>query len=164
MRDGVRVDYKRTLFAIDNDGDTFNSRAFSRFNGGGLGIGFGGHYSICGNFGIGSTFNFIALIGETLFNFSASDEDTGINAHFARSKGWDHVIPGFEFRLGIDYAFCLCKFDFTVEVGYELDWYSDLLFYPSHNLPAPEMSARIPTTDCQSIGFAGPFFRLTAAF
>ncbi|MCC5832637.1 MAG: hypothetical protein JJU12_06300 [Chlamydiales bacterium] len=173
----VKVDYRRTLYGEGFDGSTgesllLNSSTRSRFSGGGLGLGLGGRYTLFGKFGIASSFNFIALIGETLFNYSASQpvlfENQGIiqdfNPNFERSKKWDHVFPGVEFRIGVDYAFCLCNFDFVVEVGYELDWYSNLLFYPSKNEPFAVGSAGIPTFTSQDIGFSGPFFRLTAAF
>jgi len=163
----VRVDFKNIVDAIDTDTtnpELFHARQASRFNGGALGVGLGGHYTFCGNFGIGSTANFMALIGQTTFNYSKINESRSYNPFFEKTYSWDHVTPSVEFRLGLDYSCCLFCFDVTVEIGYELDWYPNLLYYFSENEPAPGASFRIPNLTCQDIGFSGPFFRLTAGF
>ena len=140
----------------------------STFKGGALGLGLGAHYTFCGNFGIGTNLGFMALIGETDIQYTSTNEvgtTRGPNTVFISKDCWDHVTPGVEFRLGIDYSCGLCGcFQVDVEVGYELDWYSDLLYYYSANASASGSSGRIPAFSCQDIGFAGPFVRLTVGF
>jgi len=163
----VRVDFDldgHGILSGTTDG-VYEYSQDSKFNGGGLGFGVGTHYSLWCNFGIGSHLGTMALIGETKNKFSvyndglSSDQkliDTG-------TQSWCHVIPGLEFRIGLDYAFCWCSFNGEIEVGYEINQYFNILRYASINVMTGT-NGRIPPIQEQDIGFAGPFFRLGLHF
>lgn len=165
----VKVDFKNQVRAVPVGGTDFLDffKQDSHFNGGGFGLGLGGHYVLCGKLGIAGNVGIMAIIGQTSLKNFNSNFDLGFfvtEAFLKRSENWTHVVPALDFRLGIDYAFCWCCFNGKIEVGYELDYYANILRYASSNLVSTPNSERIPFFEVQDLGFAGPYFNLTFMF
>lgn len=166
----ARIDY-----TYDADGElrfgfpgesSFRMKQQSGFQGGGLGLGLGGTYSFWKHFNLHSNVGVLALIGSTYFDYLSRDDGAGdLATIFTKRDTWNHVIPGMDFQISLDYNFCLCRcFTVAVEIGYELDWYADILNYSSINLIPQGANGRIMPFSTQSLAFGGPFFRLTVGY
>ncbi len=165
----VKIDFKQSLEGTSEDipSSPNSAKQDSHFNGAGLGLGTGARYRICGNFGLTATTGVMAIIGESnLKNFASTwDENSGLHDSFLdNQETWCHILPAFDFRVGLEYACCWHCFDMRVEVGYELNYYNNILRYASENsFPSPG-SAEIPVFSCQDIGFGGPYLNIQFTF
>ncbi len=156
---------KREKGVIDQEApNTFKNHEKSEFNGGALGLGIGGRYNLGCNFGLNGKAGTMAVIGTTKLEWSTRD-DTKTHPHSSiKDQKWNHVVPGFELALGLDYSKCFCNcYNLTVEFGYELQYYSEILRYGSSNLLS-QGSSNLESWDAQDIGFSGPYFRLGLHF
>lgn len=167
---GVKIDYDQHSRGIPSTSTTFDDYFIqeAEFRGGGLGMGIGSHYRFCGNFGIGGNAGILAVMGNTRYNFRSfylqSSAPGTQETHLAKAENWWHMLPAFDFKVGIDYEFCWSCFNFGIEVGYELNYYANILRSHSENSMSLPSSERIPTLQQQDIGFGGPFVNVDISF
>ncbi|MCH9627441.1 MAG: hypothetical protein S4CHLAM2_10810 [Chlamydiales bacterium] len=167
----VRVDYtydaQGELSSSFFGGSVFRMKQHSGFQGGGLGLGLGGTYPFWKNFNLRSNLGLLALIGSTYFDYLSRDDGVfgSFPTIFTKRETWNHVIPGLDFQISLNYNFCLCRcFAIALELGYELDWYADILNYSSINLIPQGGNGRVMPFSTQSLSLGGPFFRLTVGY
>ena len=114
-----------------------NSPAFweekSRFDGGGLELGVGGEYGICGCLSAAGFFSTMGLIGNRSDSWERNQTFQGIGTIVDdyKKRNFVNSIVGFNLRAGLNYkdCFCLCGYPVRVvgEIGYEIDYYVNIL-------------------------------------
>lgn len=150
----------------DVDGDNFTLETLRQtgdFNGGGLGLGLGGNVCAWRGFGLTSTAGITLIYGEsraedyTIIRLDGDDitSNTAVLINQPTPNCYTHAFPAFDLRFGVDYNFCMGCLDVTAEVGYELDYYFNVL---------PLSQNRLEQSEFSDMGFAGPYFKLAIVF
>ncbi len=136
--------------------DTYTQQ--TDFDGVGLGAGIGGWFPLFNKVRIGGSLGLMSLIGCLDPKITLFEADTGNALVSVSEKHKTYVIPAFEVRLGMDYQFYLCGIRVSTEIGYELDYYCDVI---RHNVGIDrDGSDDVPHIDYYSAGFGGPYIRL----
>jgi len=154
----------------DNASTAFTETGFdtqeTRFNGAGLGVGIGGNFDICSGFAVVGKFGFMGMIGETRFHqkYQSSSETISVQTNWPNRTC---IVPGLDFRIGLNYTYeCGC-WDFLGEIGYEFNYYIGAIRYSDNPAPQPQATG-VPVAHlapgCQSIGFGGLYLKLAVGF
>ncbi|MCH9628188.1 MAG: hypothetical protein S4CHLAM2_18430 [Chlamydiales bacterium] len=140
--------------------DTYTQK--THFQGGGVGAGFGGWYElICG-----LRFNGSLGIGAVIGNLDPTVEilaSTGNLSVATDQKPSTYTLPAVDFRLGVDYQWCLYGLFMKFGVGYELDYYFDII---RHNIGGTDRDGAddVPHLNFYSAGFGGPYLKLGVSY
>ncbi len=168
----IRVDFRNVTTGIPVDplpADPSLQNFFKQganFKGGGGGLGAGVSYNLCGNLSLRGNLGLMAIFGKSrLLNFSTRFIDgTDISTNvLLNPESHYQFVPAIDFKLSLSYTLCICNCPLDAELGYELDYYSEILRYAS-NTEVGSVRADSPPFDDQSIGFEGPYFRLTVRY
>ncbi|MCH9628187.1 MAG: hypothetical protein S4CHLAM2_18420 [Chlamydiales bacterium] len=127
------------------------------FDGTGLGLGLGGWYPFFWRLRVGGSLGVMSLIGCLDPEITLFEADTGNELVRVRERHKTYVIPAFEVRFGVDCHFSLCGLRIGAEIGYELDYYQDVI---RHNIGIDRDGADdVPQIDYYGAGFGGPYIR-----
>jgi len=174
----IDLEHKRRLSSFGTTGtatvvettQTGNDKA--QFQGGALGLGFGGRRNLMCNFGVIGELNLLGVIGkrQTSADFTVDSKSTtaGVTTvtHVAYVPGYKSVTsvtPEIDFRVGLDYTWCCDCWTIIGEIGYEMDYFWDVFEVASELNPGLIRGNSWKTT-CDDVGFSGLFFGLRALF
>jgi Legionella pneumophila major outer membrane protein precursor len=133
----------------------------STFDGGGVGVGFAADYGLPCDLQLGGCFDFSALIGKRkmgkLVRLQSSD---GPDLSIRSPVGATGFVPAGQFDLHLSYSRCVCRTQWGLRVGYEMHYFWDALRYAATD----ENEDGVPVSNCQSVGFGGPYIGLSASF
>ncbi len=140
--------------------DTYTQQ--TRFQGGGVGAGFGGEYQLFSQFRLNGLLGVLAVTGniDPKAEMLASTGDFSIKTDQNPNA---YILPAVEFRLGIDYQLCLYGLLVNAGVGYELDYYFNVI---RHNIGGTDRDATddAPHLKFYGAGFGGPYLRLGVSY
>ncbi|MCH9625120.1 MAG: hypothetical protein S4CHLAM123_02890 [Chlamydiales bacterium] len=140
--------------------DTYSQK--TTFNGGGLGVGIGAQYHVLCGLGLRGQLGLMSIIGTLDPKIELFEADTGNSSLRVDEDPRSCIIPALEFRFGLEYAFCLCLFKLSTEIGYELDTYFDTI---RHNIGIDRDGVDdVVQLTYYNAGFGGPYFRLSARY
>jgi hypothetical protein len=130
----------------------------AEYAGFGVEWGVGGEYITQCGLGIATRMAATLTVGEQKYR----SEILSLNPVRLNYHTYTHCVPGYDFRLGINYAKeCDC-WSALIEIGYELQYYFNAIRVQGRDQGAsPEL---IVTTHCANIGFGGPYISLQLAF
>ena len=177
----VDLQNKRELRALRSSGaagfaELVRFRETAEFWGVGLGLGGGAHYNLCGGLGLFGESAVMAIIGErktpNLRTFSPSTITGDVDLSSWNYSSETCVVPGLDFRVGLDYEWCCSCFTITGAIGYELNYYWNPMIIadlgPGETFPraAGDGSTNASTLGrtCQDLGFGGLFLGLAVGF
>ncbi len=95
----------------------------NRYSAAGFEAGIGGHYKICGGFGLAASFGGIAAIGERQVSFLYLQEGSTPLGIQNNRPNLTICIPGMEVKLEAFYECCWCGFNWGLMLGYENQHY-----------------------------------------
>ncbi|MBS0622055.1 MAG: hypothetical protein JSR80_03755 [Verrucomicrobia bacterium] len=127
----------------------------STFSGAGVGVGMGGQFSIWNCFSGFGRLTALSLIGnrQTPIESMISTDPITQRVKFRSNTC---IIPAIDVRLGLDYQWeCGCL-STVWEVGYELDYYFQVLNTVNEQSNSLGVSSQV-LRSCKNIGFAGPY-------
>ncbi len=132
----------------------------SSFQGAGLGFGLGAHFPWRCGLGMGGRAGFMGIMGRQKIFYDFLSQRSG-NLQLDE-KPTTLFSPAFDFRLALDYRFCLGCLMVQAEVGYQLDYYIDVT---RHNLwVGQSIEDDVVQLANFNMGFGGPFLSLSAYF
>ncbi|MCH9628186.1 MAG: hypothetical protein S4CHLAM2_18410 [Chlamydiales bacterium] len=132
----------------------------SSFQGAGLGFGLGARFPWKYGLGIGGRGGFMGLIGKQKIFYDFLSQRSG-NLQLDENPV-TLFSPAFDFRLALDYSFCLGCLLVQAEAGYQLDYYIDVT---CHNLWVGQaIEDDVVQLANFNAGFGGPFLSFSAYF
>lgn len=148
-------------FTIGSRPETFLQK--SNFHGGGLGVGVGAAYSFWKKLALHFSCGSMIILGDhnhDVIRFFESDIANALLTVDEKPRVF--ALPEIEFRLAISYPFCLSRLHFLAEIGYELDYYFNII---RHNIGIDRDGADdVVQLSYFGAGFGGPFVRLSVGF
>jgi hypothetical protein len=131
----------------------------ANFEGGGLGVGFGGSYGLFGGLSCFGEFGPMAVIGRQTAPIQRATINGGVS--FFNMTDQTCVIPATDFLFGLRYRYDCSCLSILAQVGYEINYYWDALKY----IPfSGGVTLAGPPSRCFHEGFAGPSASLKVIF
>lgn len=129
------------------------------FQGLGFGLGVGGQYCLTQCFTLVGHFGVTAMYGSSDINENYATYQGSIS-HFSNGQSWDHFVPAFDFRLGVEFTMSC----FYAQIGWEQHYYHNVLRASFDESLAALESGRVINSQAQDIGFGGLYLSLGASF